>query len=129
MVEKIKVLFVAPEEEPKEMTILNTLKTKQKLVKGRIEVCYILEDNEICLICNEEGKLNGSLPNRDIGYDVIYGNFIIVGDDYVNGDFISLTPEQIKKYKNYFNKESIQKTKNRVNAKQLVIELKNNFLV
>ena len=95
---KINILLVCPNEVPKVMKIPNTLKAKQKLVNGKIEVCYLLEDNEVCIICNDEGKINGSLPNRDIYYDIIYGNFIIVGDDYANAGFKSVTKEQLGKY-------------------------------
>lgn len=107
---KISVLLVCPNEVPKVIKMYNTLKSKQKLVDGRIEVSYLLEDNEVCLICNEEGKINGSIPNRNIGYDIIYGKFLIVGDDYINGDFKGLTNKQIKKYQEYFNENSIIKT-------------------
>ncbi len=117
---KIDVLLVRPNEIPKVIKISNTLKTKQKLVNGQIEICYLQEDNEVCLICNSEGKIDGSLPNRDIGYDIIYGNFLVVGDDYVNGDFKSLTPEQMEKYQEQFNQNSIVKTKKRIMARKLV---------
>ena len=40
---------------------------------------------------------------------VICGNFIIVGDDG-SGEDLSLTDEQINKYKERFGKESIRKT-------------------
>lgn len=116
---KIKVLLVCPNDIPKVANISNTLQTKQKLVNGQIELCYILGDKEVCLICNENGKFDGSLPNRDIGYDIIYGNFLVVGDDYVNGDFKSLTKEQIKKYQKYFNEDSIKKTKSKITARML----------
>lgn len=120
MVEKIEVLYIRPNQIPKEITIFNTLGNKQKLVKGKIEVSYLANDEEVCLICNEEGKINGSLPNRDIGHDIIYGDFLIVGDDYINGDFISLTKEQLKKYKTMFDEKSIIKTQSKVNARELV---------
>ena len=86
---RIDVLLVCPNEIPKAISIPNTLKAKQKLVGGLIEVCYLEDNTEVCLICNGEGKMNGSLPNRDIGYDIVFGNFLVVGDDYKNGDFKS----------------------------------------
>lgn len=104
---KIKVLLVCPNEIPKVANISNTLQTKQKLVNGQIKLCYILGDKEVCLICNENGKFDGSLPNCDIGYDIIYRNFLVVGDDYVNSDFKSLSKKQIKKYQKYFNEDDI----------------------
>lgn len=118
-IEKIKVLLICPDQLPKIVEIPNTLRALQKNVDGKIEVSYLLDDKEVCLICNDEGKINGALPNRSIGYDIIYGNFLIVGDDYTKGDFKSLTDKQIAKYQELFNEDSIVKTKNRITAKML----------
>ncbi|MGE5456326.1 MAG: DUF3846 domain-containing protein [Ignavibacteriales bacterium] len=120
---KIDVLLVQPDEIPKVIKISNTLKAKQNLVNGRIQVCYLLKDNEVCLICNDESKIDDSLPNRIIGHDIIYGNFFIVGDDYVNADFKSLTNKQIKKYQELFGEESIRKTSRILNARKLVYDI------
>ena len=114
--EKIKCLLVEPYELPKEIEIENTLEAKQNLVGGYIECVYLPNDNNVVLICNEEGKINGMKLNRDIGHDIIAGPFLIVGDDYENGDFKSLTEDQILKYKMRFDKHSIIETENRINA-------------
>lgn len=119
-IEKVKALLVCPNELPKEIEIANTLKSFQKQVNGKIAVSNLLKDNEVCLIYNDDGKFNLSKPNRCIGYDIIYDNFLIIGDDYVNGDFKSLTEEQILKYKKLFDKNSITRTQNKVNARKLV---------
>ena len=110
---KLDVLLVCPNELPKKMTISNTLKAKQKLVGGLIEVFYLNGEEEVCFICNEEGK----------GNEIIYGNFIVIGDDYENADFKSLTKKQISKYKEYFNQDSIDKTNSRISARKLAQEL------
>ncbi len=112
--EKIKCLLVKPYELPKEIEIDNTLEAKQKLVGGWIEQAFIPKDESIVLICNEEGKINGMKPNRDIGHDIIFGPFLIVGNDYENGGYKSLTSEQILNYKIRFDKHSIVQTENRV---------------
>lgn len=112
--EKIKCLLVEPYELPKEIEIDNTLEAKQKIVGGYIECVYLPNDNSVVLICNEEGKMNGMKLNRDIGYDIIAGPFLIVGDDFENGDFCSLTDEQILKYKMRFDKNSIIQTEKRI---------------
>ena len=52
--------------------------------------------------------------NRDIGYDIIAGPFLILGEDYENSDFKSLDENQILKYKMRFDKNSIIETKNRI---------------
>lgn len=114
---KIKILYVEPKKIPVEMEIDNTLEEKQRLVgDGYIECVYLPNDKDVVLICNEEGKINGMPFNRDIGYDIIAGPFLIVGDDYENGDFKSLTEEQILKYKIRFDKNSIRQTENKITA-------------
>ena len=67
------------------------------------------------IVCNEEGKIYGLPPNRDIGHDIIVGNFFLVGDDAEIGEDRSLTEEQIAKYTKYFGKESIEKTTKKYN--------------
>ena len=116
MEEKLRCLLVEPNKLPKEIEIDNTLEAKQELVGGYIECVYLPNDNNVVLICNEEGKINGMKLNRDIGHDIIAGPFLIVGDDYENGDFKSLTEDQILKYKMRFDKHSIIETENRINA-------------
>ena len=101
--EKIKCLLVKPYELPKEIEIDNTLEAKQKLVGGYIEQAFLPKDDSVVLICNEEGKINGMKPNRDIGHDIIFGPFLIVGNDYENGGYKSLTSEQILNYKIRFD--------------------------
>ena len=110
MQRNIRVLVVEPNKLPKEEIIPNRLQDKQKIVDGLIEYAYLEEDRDVVIICNEEGKINGSKPNRYIGHDVLFGTFIIVGDNDT-GEDRSLTDEQIKKYKERFNEKSIDKTK------------------
>ena len=112
----INVLIVEPYKLPYEKEIPNTLEAKQKIVGGYIEQTCILDDDSVFLICNEEGKINGMRPNRDIGYDIIFGPFIIVGDSDENGNYTSLSEEQIEKYKKKFDGESIIKTEDKVLA-------------
>ena len=115
MLEKrIKCLLVKPYELPQEIEIDNTLEAKQKLVGGWIEQAFLPKDDSVVLICNEEGKINGMKPNGDIGHDIIFGPFLIVGNDYENGGYKSLTSEQILNYKIRFDKHSIVQTENRV---------------
>ena len=111
---RIRCLLVEPHDLPKEIEIDNTLEAKQKIVGGYIECAYLPNDEEVVIICNEEGKINGLKLNRDIGHDIIAGPFLIVGDDYENGGYKSLTSEQILNYKIRFDKHSIVQTENRV---------------
>ena len=115
----IKGLLVIPNELPKEIEFENTLEDKQRLVGGYIECVYPEKDDGVVFICNEEGKINGMKYNRDIGYDIIYGPFLILGDDYDNGDFKSLTEDQILKYKMRFDRNSIIETENKIIAMKM----------
>ena len=112
---KLDVLYIEPNKLPVKKTINNTLEDKQKLVGGLIEYTYLSNCDDVAIVCNEEGKILGLPINRDIGHDVITGNFFIVGDDPEIGEDRSLTQEQIDKYTKYFGKESIEKTNKRVN--------------
>ena len=108
---KIKCLLVEPYKLPKEIEIDNTLEAKQKIVDGLIECVYF---NDVMIICNEEGKINGMIPNRDIGSDIVFGPFLIVGDDYEKGEFKSLTEKQILDNKIRFDENSIVRTENKI---------------
>lgn len=108
---KIKCLLVEPYKLPKEIEIDNTLEAKQKIVDGLIECVYF---NDVIIICNEEGKINGMIPNRDIGSDIVFGPFLIVGDDYEKGEFKSLTEKQILDNKIRFDENSIVRTENKI---------------
>ena len=90
--------------------INNNLESKQKIVDGDIEYVYRDYYPNVVLICNEEGKLNGSPLNRDIGGDIIAGTFIITGDDSEEGIEKSLTDSQIQKYQQVFDEKSIEET-------------------
>ena len=67
------------------------------MVGGHIEPFGM---DEVIAIVNEEGKILGLEPNRRYGNDILVGNIIIVGDG--EEEFISLTEEQIKKYRKMF---------------------------
>ncbi len=108
--DKITVLLVEPLKEPRIVEVDADLDSYQKLVGGYIECTYPWYDDELygsaALVCNEEGKLNGSLPNRLIeDYDIIFGSFFIVGID--EDDFCSLSPEMADHYKDKFRSPEI----------------------
>lgn len=91
---ELTVLIVEPNKEPYIKTIPAGLESLQKEVGGLIQAVYPWEE-EVALICNDEGKLLGLPLNRFLRdwqgqvYDVIAGTFLIVGlsDD----DFTSLS--------------------------------------
>lgn len=83
----------------------NELEAMQKIVGGYIEVYPLADD--VAIVCNEEGKMNGMELNRPIYHEgkiveIIAGTFFIAGDDISIGEFVSLTDEQIAKYTKQF---------------------------
>ena len=101
----MKVLLVKPFTHPEVVEIEDGLESLQAIVDGTIEAIYPFDDN-VCLICNDEGKLlnldlNRALYDDENAYDVIAGNFIVVGIGVE--DFCSLTDEQIERYEKRFH--------------------------
>lgn len=103
---EIKILKIEPCKAPEVVTLVNELEELQKAVSigadyvGLIEIIAI--DDDICILCNEEGKLIGLPPNRRIGHDVICGVFYIIGEDSEEGELTSLSDDDIEKYKAIF---------------------------
>lgn len=108
--EKIKVILCEPGKVARVTEITNTLDGLQAAVKGDIEAFYPFED-DVCIICNEEGKFNGMNPCRGVYasdgkiMDVVFGPFIIC--DVSTGHFGSLPDEYIEKYKRMFERPEI----------------------
>lgn len=63
--EKISVILIEPGRYPKLIEIEDTLEAMQETVGGYIEE-YMPFDDEVAIICNEEGKMNGAELNRAI---------------------------------------------------------------
>ena len=61
--DKIKVVLCEPGKVARVAEISNTLAGLQKTVKGDIEQFCPYEE-AVAIICNEEGKFNGMMPNR-----------------------------------------------------------------
>ena len=101
----MKVLVVEPGYAPYEKEI-EGLKEMQAIVDGPIQAIYPYEE-KVALVCNEEGILQGLPFNRSVpgGYGGVFGSFFICG--LGEEDFISLTPEQIKKYKKEYQKAEL----------------------
>ena len=97
----IKVLVIEPEKNPAVREIEDSLESLQGIVGGYIECIYPFED-EVGIICNEEGKLNGLPLNRALRsasgeiYDIISGTFIVAG--LAEEDFGSLSDDLLRKY-------------------------------
>ena len=99
------VLVVEPGRAPYVKEIDSGLKSLQSEVGGWIEAVYPFEE-EVALICNEEGKLSDLPLNRALMdsdgeiYDIIAGTFLVVG--LGEEDFCSLSDEYIKKFSDRF---------------------------
>ena len=108
---RIKVLYIAPNRKPVLTDIENDLNALQGMVGGYIEALTLSET--ACIICNEEGKINGLPLNRSLKnnegeiYEIIAGSFIIAGNDFTSGEFASITDEDAEKYKNEFGKGEV----------------------
>ena len=83
---KIRVLKVYPRHYPIPDDIDNTLEAMQEIVGGYIETVPINEN--IVLVCNEEGKLKNLPKNRDLVWKLgeVDGKQLIVHRDTICGD-------------------------------------------
>lgn len=97
-------LVVEPMKPPHEKEIDPGLESLQHEVDGYIEALDL--DEDACIICNEEGKINGMELNRAIRdeaggiMDIIAGTFLVVGNG--EEDFCSLSPDAMKRCKERF---------------------------
>lgn len=105
--EKISVLLVEPGKCPKIVKIEDALKAMQCVVGGDIEV-YQPFDDEVAIVCNEEGKIKGLPLNRAIYsdrgelVDIIAGAFFVCYAPVDSEKFLSLPKELAEKYEKYF---------------------------
>ena len=105
---KIRVLLIEPGKYPHTVEITDSLSDMQRLVGGYIEE-YSPFDDEVSIVCNDEGKIHGLPLNRAIYdentgelLDAIAGNFFIVGTPEDSDSFQSLSTEQEMKYSKLF---------------------------
>lgn len=105
----MKVLRVRPKHYPEVIDIDCSLESLQKEVEGPIQAVYPWDD-EVALICNEEGKLYDDCMEKlnrtldgpyGIPIDIIVGTFLIVG--LTEDDFGELLPEFVEKYEKMFH--------------------------
>ena len=73
----MKAILKEPGMFPKLVDIPNTLEALQEAVDGYIE-CLTIDDG-VCVICNEEGRLNGLPYNIVCGRQPLVGNILLVG--------------------------------------------------
>ncbi len=104
--ETINVIMLQPGKLAKAVEIDASLEGMQRAVGGGlIEAVYPFEEG-VCLVCNEEGKINGMRPNRALYnedhemIDIICGPAFIC--DCSGENFGSLSDAQLEKYGKQF---------------------------
>ena len=102
---KIKVVLCEPGKVARVAEIGTELSDLQRVVGGLIAPYYPFEE-QVCIVCNDEGKYNGMRPCRAIYgegremMDIIFGPFFIC--DCSTPYFGSLNKEQLERYKKQF---------------------------
>jgi len=103
---KINVLMVEPGKKAYETRISTSLEEMYvALGCDCIQTCYPYDDL-VVIVCDDEGKINGSRPNRAIYgedgkmMDIICGKFFIC--DCSTSSFKSLPDDMMEKYKKQF---------------------------
>lgn len=105
--ERISVILVEPGKYPKLIEIEDTLEAMQETVGGYIEEYMPFED-EVAIICNEEGKMSGLPLNRAIYtedkemVDIIAGKFFITYAPIESEKFLSMPKDLARKYQDKF---------------------------
>ena len=107
MSNRIRTVVCEPGKRAYISEIGSDLHSMQKVVGGLIEIYYLSED--VFLVCNDEGKINGMKANRTIRneegviVDIICGPFFIAKDDPEGeGEICSLSEEEAERYKERF---------------------------
>ena len=99
--EQIRILYVQPGKHPEKRFAMNKLRTLQQLVGGDMQAVYPWSKDDVALICNDSGKVDGLPLNRSLeDYDIIAGNFFICG--FSGEKFCSLTDKQLRHYEKLF---------------------------
>lgn len=105
---KLKVIYVEPGKRAQTIEIDDDLKAMQNLVGGMIEEYMPFED-DVAIICNDEGKMLGLPLNRGIRgedgqlQDIIAGDFFVCYAPIESEKFLSMPPELEQKYKDTFD--------------------------
>ncbi len=105
----MNVLVVEPGYQPYEKEIqdgADHLEQMQAIVGGLIEPIYPYHE-EVAIVCNEEGLINGLPFNRSVpgGYGGVFGTFFICG--LGEEDFCSLPPKLMERFKKEFETSEI----------------------
>ena len=98
-----RIVVVEPGRPAYIAKIDDSLEAMQNIVGGLIEVATIFED-DVALICNEEGKIINLPPNRVLEdedgnvLDIIQGTFFLIYAPQDNDNFETLPANLLRKY-------------------------------
>lgn len=118
----INVIYVEPGKEARTIEMKDELSEMQNLVGGLIEEYMPFED-EVAIICNDEGKINGMPLNRGITdddgklIDIIAGPFFIAYAPVESEKYLSMPKDLEEKYTEKFRQpEQFFKTADGIKA-------------
>ena len=118
----INVIYVEPGKEARTIEMKDELSEMQNLVGGLIEEYMPFED-EVAIICNDEGKINGMPLNRGIAddngklMDIIAGPFFIAYAPVESEKYLSMPKDLEEKYTEKFRQpEQFFKTADGIKA-------------
>ena len=106
--DKIRVIVCRVDERAEVIEIDDKLEAMQEVVGGLIQE-YMPWEDEVAIICNEEGKMMGLPLNRGIRsdegqlQDIIAGDFFICYAPIESERFLSMPPDLEEKYKEKFD--------------------------
>lgn len=119
----MKALLISVGEEPREVEV-EGLADLQELVGGTIDAVGWVFDDSPTLYVNEEGKVNGMLPNRAVYVtekedgcqkwdggtwaegeviDILFGPIVAIGFDPRTGEDRGITPEDAGRVRERFS--------------------------
>ena len=99
----MNIVVVEPGLRPRTVSCDGSLSAMQSLVGGYTQAIYPFAE-EVALICNEEGKVNGLPCNRALVdeegaiYDIVCGTFFLCAAPSDSESFESLSPAQAAHY-------------------------------
>lgn len=118
----INVIYVEPGKEARKIEMKDELTEMQNLVGGMIEEYMPFED-EVAIICNDEGKMRGMPLNRGIEdedgklMDIIAGPFFIAYAPVESEKYLSMPKDLEEKYTEKFRQpEQFFKTADGIKA-------------
>lgn len=110
---KIKGILVKIDNKPVVVEFEDSLDALQHFVGGYIEMIQLTDDEDVDVVINEEGKINGLKVNKYITHngrliDVLMGDIVIVGADNETGETISVPENKIKRFIDMFSNDVIE---------------------